>query len=69
MTGRNIYSDLTPTPTPTPTPTLTLSRNIYSGKAADMWAVSICIYMWLYHKPACNAPTQAREWPCTRRST
>jgi len=33
-------------------------RNIYSGKAADMWAVGICIYMWLYHKPACNAPTQ-----------
>jgi len=33
-------------------------RNIYSGKAADMWAVGICIYMWLYHEPACNAPTQ-----------
>jgi hypothetical protein len=24
-----------------------------------MWAVGICIYMWLYHEPACNAPTQA----------
>ena len=33
-------------------------KNIYSGKAADMWALGVCVYMWLYHKPPCNAPTQ-----------
>jgi len=33
-------------------------KTVYSGKAADMWAVGICVYMWLYHKAPYNAPTQ-----------
>lgn len=32
--------------------------NVYSGKAADMWAIGVCIYMWLYHKLPFEAPTQ-----------
>ena len=29
----------------------------YSAKAADCWALGVCLYMWLYLKPPFEAPT------------
>ena len=29
----------------------------YSGKAADCWALGVCLYMWLYLRPPFEAPT------------
>ena len=30
---------------------------VYSGKAADCWALGVCLYMWMYLKPPFEAPT------------
>lgn len=29
----------------------------YSGKAADCWALGVCLYMWMYFRPPFEAPT------------
>ena len=29
----------------------------YSGKAADVWALGVCVYMWCYHTLPFEAPT------------
>ena len=29
----------------------------YSGKAADCWALGVCLYMWMYLRPPFEAPT------------
>jgi len=31
--------------------------NVYSGRAADVWALGVCLYMWMYHKLPFEAPT------------
>mmetsp|Transcript_32573 Transcript_32573/g.74688 ORF Transcript_32573/g.74688 Transcript_32573/m.74688 type:complete len:568 (-) Transcript_32573:460-2163(-) len=40
-------------------PEMTRSRQGagYSAKAADVWAVGVSLYMWLYHKPPFEAPS------------
>ena len=30
---------------------------VYSGKAADCWALGVCLYMWMYLRPPFEAPT------------
>ena len=54
---------LTLTLTLTLTPTLTrcgddaTGARGFSAKAADCWALGVCLYMWLYLKPPFEAPT------------
>ncbi len=31
--------------------------NVYSGRAADVWALGVCLYMWMYLKLPFEAPT------------
>ena len=30
---------------------------VYSGRAADVWALGVCVYMWMFHKLPFEAPT------------
>merc|ERR1712023_325618 len=30
---------------------------VYSAKAADCWALGVCLFMWMYLKPPFEAPT------------
>jgi len=30
---------------------------VYSGRAADIWALGICVYMWMFHRLPFEAPT------------
>ena len=30
---------------------------VYSGKAADVWAFGVCLYMWIFHRLPFEAPT------------
>ena len=30
---------------------------VYSGRAADVWALGVCVYMWMFHRLPFEAPT------------
>ena len=30
---------------------------VYSGRAADIWALGVCVYMWMFHRLPFEAPT------------
>ena len=30
---------------------------VYSGRAADVWALGVCLYMWIFHRLPFEAPT------------
>ena len=72
MTGRNIYSDLTPTPTPTPTLTLSPTPKqehlLWEG-GRHVGGGHLHLHVALPQARVQRADAGTREWPCTHRST